>query len=155
MGEAMFEKVLGKMPIKPSRDLALKRAERWILERLEGSDGLGAIFPPIINTTPNSPSVWAKVKARAETSPGQANGSSTRQKVRQRPAPSDRPHPRSRSSRIPAATATLSDSIPRPRGIDTAPSASVTVAASRPFPLSRSDKSPGGRPSKVLNACCA
>jgi len=43
-------KLLEKLPIKPSRDLALKRAERWILERLEGSDGLGAIFPPIVNT---------------------------------------------------------------------------------------------------------
>ncbi len=43
-------KLLEKLPVKPSRELALKRAERWILERLEGSDGLGAIFPPIINT---------------------------------------------------------------------------------------------------------
>jgi squalene-hopene/tetraprenyl-beta-curcumene cyclase len=43
-------KLLEKLPVKPSRDLALKRAERWILERLEGSDGLGAIFPPIVNT---------------------------------------------------------------------------------------------------------
>jgi squalene-hopene/tetraprenyl-beta-curcumene cyclase len=43
-------KLLEKLPVKPSREIALKRAERWILERLEGSDGLGAIFPPIINT---------------------------------------------------------------------------------------------------------
>jgi squalene-hopene/tetraprenyl-beta-curcumene cyclase len=43
-------KLLEKLPIKPSRELALKRAERWVLERLEGSDGLGAIFPPIVNT---------------------------------------------------------------------------------------------------------
>jgi len=43
-------KLLEKLPIKPSRDLALKRAESWILERLEGSDGLGAIFPPIVNS---------------------------------------------------------------------------------------------------------
>lgn len=50
IGLKLFEKVLVKMPIKPSRDLALKRAEKWILERLEGSDGLGAIFPPIVNT---------------------------------------------------------------------------------------------------------
>jgi len=34
----------------PLRRRALDRAEAWILERLEGSDGLGAIFPPIINT---------------------------------------------------------------------------------------------------------
>ena len=43
-------KLLEKLPVKPSRELALKRAEAWILERLDGSDGLGAIFPPIINT---------------------------------------------------------------------------------------------------------
>ena len=43
-------KLLEKFPIKPSRELALKRAKHWILERLEGSDGLGAIFPPIVNT---------------------------------------------------------------------------------------------------------
>ena len=34
----------------PLRNRALARAEAWILERLERSDGLGAIFPPIINT---------------------------------------------------------------------------------------------------------
>lgn len=43
-------KLLDKLPVKPSRQLALKQAERWILERLEGSDGLGAIFPPIVYT---------------------------------------------------------------------------------------------------------
>jgi squalene-hopene/tetraprenyl-beta-curcumene cyclase len=43
-------KVADKIPVKPSRDIALKRAEQWILQRLEGSDGLAAIFPPIVNT---------------------------------------------------------------------------------------------------------
>jgi squalene-hopene/tetraprenyl-beta-curcumene cyclase len=43
-------KLLERLPIKPSRELALKRAEKWILDRLDGSDGLGAIFPPIVNT---------------------------------------------------------------------------------------------------------
>ena len=43
-------KLLETLPIKPSREMALKRAEKWILQRLEGSDGLGAIFPPIVNT---------------------------------------------------------------------------------------------------------
>lgn len=43
-------KLLEKLPVKPSREVALRRAERWILRRLEGSDGLGAIFPPIVNT---------------------------------------------------------------------------------------------------------
>ncbi|HXG09243.1 MAG TPA: squalene--hopene cyclase [Gemmataceae bacterium] len=32
------------------RRRALKRAEQWMLERFEDSDGLGAIFPPIIYT---------------------------------------------------------------------------------------------------------
>jgi squalene-hopene/tetraprenyl-beta-curcumene cyclase len=43
-------KRLENLPFGPLRDAALERAERWILERLEGSDGLGAIFPPIVNT---------------------------------------------------------------------------------------------------------
>jgi squalene-hopene/tetraprenyl-beta-curcumene cyclase len=43
-------KLLEKLPIKKSRAIALKRAEEWILHRLDGSDGLGAIFPPIVNT---------------------------------------------------------------------------------------------------------
>lgn len=35
---------------KPFRARALQRCEEWIMQRLEGSDGLGAIFPPIIWT---------------------------------------------------------------------------------------------------------
>jgi len=35
--------------LNPFRSLAMQRCEEWILERLEKSDGLGAIFPPIIN----------------------------------------------------------------------------------------------------------
>jgi squalene-hopene/tetraprenyl-beta-curcumene cyclase len=35
---------------KPLRRLALARAEKWLLERMEESDGVGAIFPPIVNT---------------------------------------------------------------------------------------------------------
>jgi squalene-hopene/tetraprenyl-beta-curcumene cyclase len=35
---------------KPWRARAVRLCEDWILERLEGSDGLGAIFPPIIWT---------------------------------------------------------------------------------------------------------
>ena len=35
--------------IRPFRDLALKRAEKWLLERLEMSDGLGAIYPAMLN----------------------------------------------------------------------------------------------------------
>src|SRR6185437_6802010 len=32
------------------RAIALKRAEKWILRRLEMSDGLGAIYPSLLNT---------------------------------------------------------------------------------------------------------
>jgi squalene-hopene/tetraprenyl-beta-curcumene cyclase len=43
-------KQLEKLPFRHLRTLALDRAERWTLERLHESDGLGAIFPPIVNT---------------------------------------------------------------------------------------------------------
>ena len=36
--------------IRPLRTLALKKAERWMLERFEKSDGLGAIYPGILNS---------------------------------------------------------------------------------------------------------
>jgi squalene-hopene/tetraprenyl-beta-curcumene cyclase len=35
--------------LRPVRRLALKRAEKWMLERLEMSDGLGAIYPAMMN----------------------------------------------------------------------------------------------------------
>lgn len=35
--------------IHPFRNRALKRAEQWMLERFEGSDGLAAIFPAMLN----------------------------------------------------------------------------------------------------------
>src|SRR6476646_1679234 len=35
--------------IRPLRKLALARAEKWMLERLELSDGLGAIYPAMLN----------------------------------------------------------------------------------------------------------
>jgi len=35
--------------IRPLRKLALKHAEKWVLERLEMSDGLGAIYPAMLN----------------------------------------------------------------------------------------------------------
>ena len=37
-------------PIKPFRKKAIRDAERWILDHLEGSEGLGAIFPPMVYT---------------------------------------------------------------------------------------------------------
>ena len=39
-----------RLGIKPLRKRAIARCERWILDRLELSDGLGAIFPPIVWT---------------------------------------------------------------------------------------------------------
>ena len=41
----MFERV----HIRPLRKLAIKRAEKWMLERLEMTDGLGAIYPAMLN----------------------------------------------------------------------------------------------------------
>lgn len=35
--------------IRPLRKLALKRAEKWMLDRLEMTDGLGAIYPAMLN----------------------------------------------------------------------------------------------------------
>jgi len=35
--------------LRPLRKVAMKRAEKWMLERLEMSDGLGAIYPAMLN----------------------------------------------------------------------------------------------------------
>ena len=35
--------------LRPVRTLALRKAEKWMLERLEMSDGLGAIYPAMLN----------------------------------------------------------------------------------------------------------
>lgn len=45
-----FFAIVEKIGIHPLRRRALAQAEAWILERLDDSDGLGAIFPPIVNT---------------------------------------------------------------------------------------------------------
>ena len=39
-----------RVHIRPLRKRALKKAEQWMLERFEGSDGLGAIYPAILNS---------------------------------------------------------------------------------------------------------
>ncbi len=39
-----------RVHIRPLRRLALRRAELWMLERFEKSDGLGAIYPAILNS---------------------------------------------------------------------------------------------------------
>ncbi|HEY6306099.1 MAG TPA: squalene--hopene cyclase [Candidatus Angelobacter sp.] len=36
--------------VRPLRYLAIKRAEKWMLDRFEKSDGLGAIYPGILNS---------------------------------------------------------------------------------------------------------
>ncbi|MFZ1136730.1 MAG: squalene--hopene cyclase [Candidatus Korobacteraceae bacterium] len=41
---------LEKVHIRPLRTQAIKKAEQWMLERLEMSDGLGAIYPGIMNS---------------------------------------------------------------------------------------------------------
>lgn len=43
-------KALERWSVTPFRHKALAESEKWILERLENSDGLGAILPPILNT---------------------------------------------------------------------------------------------------------
>jgi squalene-hopene/tetraprenyl-beta-curcumene cyclase len=39
-----------RVHIRPLRSIALRKAEKWMLERFEMSDGLGAIFPSILNS---------------------------------------------------------------------------------------------------------
>jgi squalene-hopene/tetraprenyl-beta-curcumene cyclase len=43
-------KLYNKSPFKPGRRAAIRAAERWIVEHLEGSEGIGAIFPPMVYT---------------------------------------------------------------------------------------------------------
>jgi squalene-hopene/tetraprenyl-beta-curcumene cyclase len=37
-----------KTAVTPLRPLAIREAEKWLLEHMEGCDGLGAIFPPMV-----------------------------------------------------------------------------------------------------------
>src|SRR6202142_3061329 len=39
-----------RVHIRPLRSMALRKAEKWMLERFEMSDGLGAIFPSMMNS---------------------------------------------------------------------------------------------------------
>jgi len=39
-----------RVHVRPLRSIALRSAERWMLERFEQSDGLGAIYPSILNS---------------------------------------------------------------------------------------------------------
>src|SRR5947209_8274022 len=40
---------LERVHVRPLRSIALKKAEKWMLARLEMSDGLGAIYPAMMN----------------------------------------------------------------------------------------------------------
>ncbi len=44
-----FAELFAQNNIHPFRKRALKKAEEWMLERLEGTDGLAAIFPAMLN----------------------------------------------------------------------------------------------------------
>ncbi|MCB9832195.1 MAG: squalene--hopene cyclase [Planctomycetes bacterium] len=46
----LTESLTGRLKIRPLRNLAIRRALDWMKERFEDSDGLGGIFPPIINS---------------------------------------------------------------------------------------------------------
>lgn len=41
-------KLYEKFPVKPLRGKALKEAEQWLLEHMKETEGLGAIFPPMV-----------------------------------------------------------------------------------------------------------
>jgi len=43
-----FLKILDTLRLRPFRRMAISRATQWMTERFENSDGLGAIFPPIV-----------------------------------------------------------------------------------------------------------
>ncbi|HNQ87794.1 MAG TPA: squalene--hopene cyclase [Verrucomicrobiota bacterium] len=45
-----FAELWARAGIHPFRRRALRRAEEWMLERFEGSDGLAAIFPAMLNS---------------------------------------------------------------------------------------------------------
>ncbi len=41
-------KAYDRAPFEPIRQRAIRKAEQWLLEHLDGSEGLGAIFPPMV-----------------------------------------------------------------------------------------------------------
>jgi squalene-hopene/tetraprenyl-beta-curcumene cyclase len=43
-------KIAQKFPISPVRNMAIKRAETWMIERFKDSGGLGAILPAMMNS---------------------------------------------------------------------------------------------------------
>ena len=61
-------KIVENLGLKPFRKTAVSRAHQWITDRFEKSDGLGAIFPPIIWTV-----IALKCLGQEESSPGIQN----------------------------------------------------------------------------------
>jgi squalene-hopene/tetraprenyl-beta-curcumene cyclase len=49
IGVDRFMHGMEKLGVRPLRKRALKKCEQWMLDRLERSDGLGAIFPSMLN----------------------------------------------------------------------------------------------------------
>lgn len=45
-----FAELFAKHNVHPFRERALRKAKQWMIERLEGSDGLAAIFPAMLNS---------------------------------------------------------------------------------------------------------
>jgi len=43
-------KLYGRLPRNPLRKMAIERARQWVFERMERSEGLGAIYPGMMNT---------------------------------------------------------------------------------------------------------
>ena len=43
-------KVYEKLPWKPFRQRALREAKRWVLEHIERTEGLAAIYPAMMNS---------------------------------------------------------------------------------------------------------
>jgi len=43
-----FLKIYDRKPLASVREKAMKMAEQWLLERMDNSEGLGAIFPPMV-----------------------------------------------------------------------------------------------------------
>jgi squalene-hopene/tetraprenyl-beta-curcumene cyclase len=64
-------KLYEKLPWKPLRQRALREAKSWLLEHLERSDGLAAIYPAMMNSIfalmalgfgPDDPVTWREIK---------------------------------------------------------------------------------------------
>ncbi|MNQ84068.1 hypothetical protein D3C85_991880 [compost metagenome] len=62
---------------------AYSMASTWSKICTETTRVLSGILPPIISTTPNSPTVWANPRMLAVMKPGLAKGSTTEKKLSQ------------------------------------------------------------------------